>query len=120
MEVTRIRELTPDIVVSTVGATVSRNGSYPNKGIDTYWTNTIGSDGIGRNGSYPNKGIDTCPPLSLLQLALCVEMEVTRIRELTHAIVVAVCEGQCCRNGSYPNKGIDTIPPFSHYVFRFE
>ena len=38
-----------------------------------------------------------------------VEMEVTRIRELTPNLVYGVAPWNFGRNGSYPNKGIDTI-----------
>ncbi len=62
MEVTRIRELTHTLPHSTLHLLNSRNGSYPNKGIDT--------DILHLNGTR----------------LVYVEMEVTRIRELTHSV----------------------------------
>ena len=111
-----------------------RNGSYPNKGIDT--KNAVlsfQSFQPRRNGSYPNKGIDTifgrydASPIMAVEMEVTrireltrrtqcyrsnlsnlVEMEVTRIRELTHLIYFCSQTLKSCRNGSYPNKGIDT------------
>ncbi len=60
MEVTRIRELTPSFVYEV-------SPDYAS----------------GRNGSYPNKGIDTLTGVRASASYFMVEMEVTRIRELT-------------------------------------
>ena len=84
MELTRIRELTHEYLKFILVFQSCRNGSYPNKGIDTSLSILRPQWAFrSRNGSYPNKGIDTwCHLWSSLQLVL-VEMEVTRIRELT-------------------------------------
>ena len=84
MEVTRIRELTHLIYFCSQTLKSCRNGSYPNKGIDT------------NKSGICNRNIRS------------VEMEVTRIRELTPANAVAAVIVAIRRNGSYPNKGIDT------------
>ena len=60
MEVTRIRELTQIGVSQKNSLLIGRNGSYPNKGIDTSFKDVhILIERVRRNGSYPNKGIDT-------------------------------------------------------------
>ncbi len=65
-------------------------------------------EGYRRNGEYPFKGIDTGYSLLKLQGYLKVEMENTRLRELTHnRLKVDICLS-ICRNGEYPFKGIDT------------
>ena len=86
MERTRLRELTHSSRVEGGIAPLCRNGAYPIKGIDT----------VLRSPFF----------LSYLQ----VEMERTRLRELTriyiHTISFWLYDG---RNGAYPIKGIDTV-----------
>ena len=78
MEVTRIRELTPYFI--------------------DLWLSLI----LCRNGSYPNKGIDTFLYMNFLENAFEIEMEVTRIRELTQFFLRDIRFSSQSRNGSYP------------------
>ena len=84
MERTRLRELTPFITPRPSTFSLSRNGAYPIKGIDTKSHHTT-QFGVfqGRNGAYPIKGIDTRREL-VFRTSYLVEMERTRLRELTH------------------------------------
>ena len=61
MERTRLRELTPYFNAISVDNSVSRNGAYPIKGIDTSKDSGSEQRFLGRNGAYPIKGIDTKP-----------------------------------------------------------
>ena len=62
-----------------------------------------------RNGEYPIKGIDTKCHNATHQVKIFVEMESTRLRELTLALFLALFPALFRRNGEYPIKGIDTI-----------
>ena len=73
----------------THAANAGRNGEYPIKGIDTVLVDSVTSaDSTGRNGEYPIKGIDTPQPMLILLIFFTVEMENTRLRELTQFILV--------------------------------
>ena len=60
-----------------------RNGAYPIKGIDTLLRYITIKHHLCRNGAYPIKGIDTSFIHILSLSAAGVEMERTRLRELT-------------------------------------
>ena len=68
-----------------------------------------------RNGAYPIKGIDTRREL-VFRTSYLVEMERTRLRELTPFITPRPSTFSLSRNGAYPIKGIDTK---SHHTTQF-
>ena len=110
MERTRLRELTPYFNAISVDNSVSRNGAYPIKGIDTSKDSGSEQRFLGRNGAYPIKGIDTRMNASVACSFQPVEMERTRLRELTQSCFLRDTGDRWCRNGAYPTKGIDTLP----------
>ncbi len=85
MDVSRLRELTHDKFFKLPSLFGSRNGRFPVKGIDTF----IGilrhfRRSVSRNGRFPFKGIDTVEMELEKIYDNAVEMDVSRLRELTH------------------------------------
>ena len=63
---------------------VARNGVNPLKGIDTHRYQNLCSQALSRNRVSPLKGIDTRSKSLYYVQVLIAEMDVARLRALTH------------------------------------
>ena len=62
-----------------------------------------------RNGCFPFKGIDTLKDASFGLYYYSVEIDASRLRELTHSSLIIFRITLPRRNGYFPFKGIDTL-----------